>query len=38
MKECIELVDKALQCSTSAEVMELSGQMIRRCVPELADM
>ncbi|MBO5668359.1 MAG: phosphoenolpyruvate--protein phosphotransferase [Lentisphaeria bacterium] len=38
MHECAELVDKALQCNDSAEVTKLSADMIRRLVPELADI
>ncbi len=38
MRECVELVAKALDCESSAEVMTLSGEMVRRCVPELADI
>ncbi len=38
MNECVELVEQALQCCSSADVLELSRRMIRRCVPELADM
>ena len=38
MHECAELADKALLCNDSAEVMKLSADMIRRLVPELADI
>ena len=38
MTECIELAEQALKCKSAAEVMELSRRMIRRRVPELADI
>jgi len=38
MTECVELAEQALKCKSAAEVMELSRRMIRRRVPELADI
>ncbi len=38
MRDCIEMVEKALCCESAAEVMILSSSMVRRCVPELAEI
>ena len=38
MHECGELVEKALQCDSSADVTLLSQEMISRCAPELLDI
>ena len=38
MRECAALAEKALGCESSEQVLRLSREIIRRCVPELADM
>ena len=38
MRECAALAEKALECESSEQVLCLSREIIRRCVPELADM
>jgi phosphotransferase system enzyme I (PtsI) len=38
MHECGELAEKAMHCDNSADVMQLSRQMIARCAPELLDL
>ena len=38
MNECRQLVDQALKCDSSAEVLALSRKMILRCAPELSEI
>ena len=38
MRECAEVAEQAMECESSEQVLSLSRRIIRRCVPELADM
>jgi len=38
MNECAELVEKALLCDTSADVLRLSQELLRLRAPELTDI